>query len=214
MNNAGVLLCNKPSNCKTCRPTVDRGEDVIVAVEGDTHSYPLSCITFSQLTLFPLHWCYVNRLAPCHYHPINCFVNNGVDHSSKVESLFDSRMPTLSVNAHDPQRIQAVRDGGAWLLQRLRSFSSTGESLLWNPSQCLCFIHGQSNQYYVYNKVVFLDGFGQHGQPPPYQHFTWCLGGQSNLSGQCISHQLMRTCWVCDDLKHPGFPLKCQVNSL
>ena len=82
------------------------------------------------------------------------------------------------------------------------------------PSQYICFIYGPSNQCYVYNQAVFLDGFGQRGQPPLYQHFTWCLGGQSSLSGQCVSYRPMRSHWVCDGVKHPGLPLKSQVNSL
>ena len=66
-----VLPFNKPPNPKTCRPTVDKGKEVVATMVGDIHSYPLPRITCSQLTFFPLYQCQVNRLAhlaPFHYH--------------------------------------------------------------------------------------------------------------------------------------------------
>ena len=53
--------------------------------------------------------------------------------------------------------------------------------------------HRWSEQYYIYNQVVFLDGFGQCDEPLQYQHFTWHLGGQLSHPSKCISYPPMRT---------------------
>ena len=55
-----IMLCNKPLNRKTCRPTVDKGEEVVSAIVGDIYSYPLPHITCSQLTFFPFYRCWVD----------------------------------------------------------------------------------------------------------------------------------------------------------
>ena len=84
---------------------------MVAAVVGDIHSYLLPPITYSQLTFYPMHRYQVNRLArftPFHYYTNICFVYSGVDHSCEVERPFDSRMPSLLVNAQDLLRIQAI----------------------------------------------------------------------------------------------------------
>ena len=175
-----------PPNCKMCKLTVYKDEEVVASIVGDIHSHPLPRITCSQLTFFPFYRCQVNRLAclaPFHYHPNIHFVNGRVDHFSEVEHLFDSRIPTLSMNARDPLWILTMCNGCTWLLQRLRFFPISGQPPLQNPSQCS--IHAWSDQCYVYK--LYCWGFQPAGWAASVSTFHLIPWWSSSLSVHQLS---------------------------